>query len=112
MHTHGFKLLIDRPLFRKRFTEALIASARLKTPITLFYDLNDGGFDYANTQYVNRDLLPIAEIDANKTSHNLPLDNPKELENILKSSEEKIIAQMLPELIERLTPIMAARRGS
>ncbi|MDR2152406.1 MAG: hypothetical protein LBO72_06265 [Helicobacteraceae bacterium] len=110
MHTQGFKLLIDRPFFRKRFAEALMASARLKTPVTLFYDINDGGFDYSNAPQVSRDLLPIVEIDANKTSHDLPLDNPKELENILKSSEEKIIERMLPELIERLAPIMAAKQ--
>jgi hypothetical protein len=106
----GFKLSIDRPLFRKLFTEALMASARLKMPMTLFYDLNDGSFDYANTLHVSRDLLPVIEIDANKTSHNLPMDNPKELENALKSAEEKIIGQMLPELIDRLTPIMAAKQ--
>jgi hypothetical protein len=38
------------------------------------------------------------------------LDNLEALENILKSSEEKIIERMLPELIERLAPIMEAKR--
>ncbi|MDR1911733.1 MAG: hypothetical protein LBQ52_05235 [Helicobacteraceae bacterium] len=109
---HGFRLSIDRALFRKRFTEALMASARLQTPITLFYDVNDGSFDYANAPFVSRDLLPVVEIDANKTRHNLPMDNPKKLESILKSSEEKIIERMLPELIERLAPIVAARQNA
>jgi hypothetical protein len=111
MQMRGFKITIDRPMFRRRFAEALIASAQVKTPFTLYYDLNDGSFDYANAPCVDNDLLPIVEIDAKgKMRRDLPLDNPKALENILKYSEEQIIKRILPELIERLAPIMAARQ--
>ncbi|MDR3162643.1 MAG: hypothetical protein LBT81_02135 [Helicobacteraceae bacterium] len=98
---------ISRPLFRKRFAEALLRSFELKMPMILFYDTSDSSFEYANTFNVPPELLPIVEVDANKIEHTLPLDDPKAVEALIKNNEEKILKRLLPELLDRLTPSAA-----
>ncbi|MDR2905538.1 MAG: hypothetical protein LBU73_06265 [Helicobacteraceae bacterium] len=105
------KFSIDRAVFRKCLAEALIASAKTRAPLTIFYNLADGGFDYANTPQSSQELLPIVEIDAKTARNDLPFDDLPALENLLKNEEETIFQKMLPELVERLAPIMAARNG-
>ncbi|GHV01207.1 hypothetical protein AGMMS49521_0900 [Campylobacterota bacterium] len=104
MNSRILELSIDRTLFRKRFAEALLASSQMKMPMILLYDTNDGSFDFSNTRSVSRELVPIIEVNANRVDHNLPLDDPNAIDNMLKKSEEKILKQVLPELIERLSP--------
>jgi hypothetical protein len=104
MNKTNFNLSIDRSMFRKRFAEALFASAQKKMPMIMFYDRSDGSFDFANTFCVGPELLPIIEVDANKIDHALPLDDPKAIEIMLARNEEKIFERLLPELIERLMP--------
>ena len=100
------KFSINRELFGKTVAEALVASASNEMKMIVFYDKENGDFDFANTLAVSSQFLPIIEVDAAKSDVKLPLDNPKELKDVLKQTSKEasstIFEDMLPDLLERL----------
>lgn len=100
------KFSINRELFGKVVAEALVASAKNEMKMIIFYDRENGDFDFANTLALSSQFLPIIEVDAAKSDIKLPLDNPTKLQEVLeqtsKDASNTIFEDMLPDLLERL----------
>lgn len=100
------KFQLDRQQFGQTIAEAVLASAKSRLAVLVYFDLSDGTFELTNTTLSYDEFIPIVEIDAKRSEEDFPLHNAEllaeALEAVSEQASSEMFDQMLPNMIEQI----------